>query len=377
MKRLFARHWLAWLLVGVPMLVSTAYLTFLSQDRYVSTTVLTVRRATQDTPSFGGLSMLLSGTNGASLEDTRYLREYLHSLGLMRKLDARLQLRTHFESAHTDVLMRLWPGTAQEDMLDYWRDRVQVSLDDSSGLLTLRVQGFAPAFAQQVSQALLAESEAFINDISRRIANEQLTFARTELSRAADQLARDQQTMVAFQARHQMLDPLADVQATGARTSELRQRLTRLEADLHTKQTFLNDDAPDIVTLKAELAAVRQQLGRETSSATMASSTTRGSDAPGQRRTDTLNKLAVEFDGLKTRVALSDGAYRSALASVEATRIESGRKLKSLVVIEPPTLPEVAEFPRRFYNSATLLLVCLVAYTIARLAQATIQEHRD
>lgn len=366
MKRHLAHHRLALLLIGLPMLVAALYFTLMSHDRYVSTAVLTVRRASPDAPAFGGLSMLLSGTAGASLEDTRYLREYLHSLGLMRRLDARLQLRTHFESASTDLLMRLWPGARQEEMLDYWRQRVQVSLDEASGLLTLRVQGFDPGFAQQVNQALLAESETFINDISQRIANEQLAFARTEVSRAAEQLARHQQAMVAFQTRHQMLDPLADVQATGARAADLRSRQTRLEAELSAKQTFLNDDAPDIVTLKAELAALRQQLGRETSSAT----------AP-KPNAGTLNKLVVEFDGLKTRVALADGAYKSALASVEATRIESSRKLKSLVVIEPPTHPEMAEFPRRFYNIATLLLACLVVYTITRLVQATVQEHRD
>lgn len=373
MKRHLARHRLAWLLIGLPMLCAAIYFTWMSRDRYVSTAVLTVRSASHDAPAFSGLSSLLSGTASASLEDARYLREYLHSLGLMRQLDARLQLRTHFESAHSDLLMRLWPGTQQEAMLDYWRQRVQVSLDEASGLLTLRVQGFDPDFARQVNQALLAESEAFINGISHRIADEQLTFARTELARAADQLARDQQAMVAFQARHQMLDPLADVQATGARAAELRSRLSRLEADLNAKQTFLNDDAPDIVTLKAELSALRQQLLRETSSATAAQTTT---ERPGQR-SGSLSKLAVEFHGLKTRASLSDSAYQSALASVEATRVESSRKLKSLVVIEPPTRPEMAEYPRRFYNSATLLMVCLVVYTITRLAQATIQEHRD
>ena len=374
MKHHLGRHRLAWLLIGLPMLLAALYFLLMSQDRYVSTAVLTVRSASHDTPAFSGLSTLVSGTASASLEDARYLREYLHSLGLMRRLEARLQLRAHFESARTDLLMRLWPGTPQEQMLAYWRQRVTVSLDEASGLLTLRVQGFDPDFAQQVNQALLSESEAFINGISHRIAAEQLAFAQTELSRAADQLARDQQAMVAFQSRHQMLDPLADVQATGARAAELRSRLTRLEADLNAKQSFLHDDTPDIVTLKAELSALRQQLVRETSHATAAKP---GSERSGQRHAGTLSKLAVDFQGLKTRASLSDSAHQSALASVEATRVEASRKLKSLVVIEPPTRPEMAEYPRRLYNTATLLMACLMVYTITRLTQATVQEHRD
>lgn len=365
------RQRLALLLIGLPMLLAAVYFTLLSRDRYVSTAVLTVRHTGQDRPALGGLSTLLSGTAGASLEDTRYLREYLHSLGLLQALDRRLKIRSHFESARSDVLMRLETGTSQEELLDYWRQRVQVSLDETSGLLTLRVQGFDPAFAQQVNQALLAESEAFINDISRRIANEQLAFSRTELTRAGDLLAQTQQSLIEFQARHQMLDPLAETQATGARASELRSRASRLEAELHAKQAFLNDDAPDIVTLKAELSAVRQQIGHETSSATL------GATSGKSNAQRTLNKLAVEFHGLKTQVTLAEGAYKSALASVEATRIESSRKLKSLVVIEPPTHPEMAEFPRRLYDLATLLMACLIVFATVQLALATVQEHRD
>lgn len=378
MKQALRRHRLAGLLIGLPMLLAALYFLWMSQNRYVSTAVLTVRSASHEAPAFSGLATLVSGTASASLEDARYLREYLHSLGLMRQLDARLQLRSHFESAQSDLLMRLWPGTSQEEMLAYWRKRVEVSLDDTSGLLTLRVQGFDPAYAQRVNQALLTESEQFINQISHRIATEQLAFARTELTRAADQLARDQQALVAFQSRHQMLDPLAEVQATGARSAELRSRLSRLEADLNAKQAFLNDDAPDVVTLKAEVSALRQQLARETSQAT-ATTPPRKPDTgrAGQGAAGTLNKLAVDFQGLKTRAALSDSAHQSALASVEATRVEASRKLKSLVVIEPPTRPETAEYPRHLYNLATLLMACLMVYTITRLTQATVQEHRD
>ena len=49
----------------------------------------------------------------------------------------------------------------------------------------------------------------------------------------------------------------------------------------------------------------------------------------------------------------------------------------SLVVIEPPTLPETAEFPRRLYELSTLLLLCLAVFGIGHLAIATVREHRD
>lgn len=364
---------LALLLIGLPMLAATLYHLGLAHDRYVSTAVLTVRRASHDAASVNGLTMLLPGVASASQEDTRFLRSYLHSQGLMQRLDARLHLRRHYEAAASDLFFRLWPGTSQEWMLEYWRARVEITLDEMSGLLTVRTQGFDPAFAQQVNQALLEEAERFVNDISQRIAEEQLRFARGELERAAEQLGRAQRELLDFQQRHRMLDAQADALATGQRAAELRAQQTRLEAELAAKQAFLQEDAPDLVTLRAQLAAVRQQIERETRGATAPSPAAPASGAAG----GSLNRLALQFHEIKARTLLAEGAYRSALASVETTRIEASRKVKSLVVIEPPTRPDEAEYPRRLYDLVTLLVACGVLFTLARLAIVTIQEHRD
>mgnify|MGYP006906542467 CR=1 FL=1 len=77
------------------------------------------------------------------------------------------------------------------------------------------------------------------------------------------------------------------------------------------------------------------------------------------------------------RHALAEARQRSALGSVEAMRIEAGRKVRNLVVIEPPTRPERAEYPHAAASLLTLLLSCVVLYGIVRLTVATVQEHRD
>lgn len=374
MKRVWS--WLtpghmAWLLMGLPFALATLYYSALAQDRYVSTAVLTVRRATQDPVATSGLAMLISGATGASQEDNRYLRDYLHSLGLLHKLDAQLQLRQHFESARADVFFRLWPHSSQEWWLDYWRSRVNITLDDLSGLLTIRVQGFDPETAQRINAALLSESEAFVNAISHRIAHEQLKFAQGELNLAGERHQAALGALLKFQTQHQMLDPMAQAQATGALASEMRAQLAKIEAELSAKRAYLQEDAPDVVTLKAQATALRLQVTRESRGAT---ANTTGADG---RSNPSLNKLAAEFQELKGRVSLANDAYRSALTAVETTRIEASRKVKSLVVIEPPTRPQTAEYPRRIYDLATLLLACFFLYAIARLTVATVNEHRD
>ena len=62
---------LALLLIGLPMLAATLYHLGLAHDRYVSTAVLTVRRASHDAASVNGLTMLLPGVASAIVDDYR------------------------------------------------------------------------------------------------------------------------------------------------------------------------------------------------------------------------------------------------------------------------------------------------------------------
>jgi capsular polysaccharide transport system permease protein len=370
-ERLRARVWRALtparllaLLVAVPLSVAALYFSAMAQDRFVSTSIISVRRAANDSVAANGLAMLLTGAGSSSQEDSRFLREYLHSLGLMQKVDEQLRLREHFAASYSDPFFRLWPQASQEWMLEYWRSRVNVQLDELSGLLTLRVEGFEPDYAQRINGFLLKESEAFVNEISHRIAREQMAFAQGELDRAVEKLQTERSALLAFQSRHQVLDPVEQAQAAGALTAELRGQLAKVEAELSTKLSYLNEDAPDVVTLKNQALSLRLQAQRET----------RGAIQPGDA---SLNRLAIEFRALKARVVFAEDAYKASLAALENTRLEAGRKVKSLVVIEPPTLPQTAAYPRRIYNLITVLVICLLVFATVRLTVATVNEHRE
>ena len=364
-KRLTPRR-LQMALVAVPLLLAAAYLLALAANRYVSESVVMVRQSNQSGSGLPGAALLLAGINPPSREDILYLRHYIHSLDLLKRLDARLGLRKHYEREQADVLFRLWPKTSQEWFLDYYRSRVEIGFDDVAGLLTVRVQGFDAAFAQALNQAILAESERFINAYSQRIAREQMQFAEGEMHRAGDRLQEAKARVIKFQSQHKMVDPMAQAAAAGALQTELQAQITKQEAELNQALSYLQDDSHQAVALKARLSALRKQLETESVRGTV-------TGAQGAR----LNERAAEFQGLKTAAGFAEDAYRLGLAAVENTRIEATRKLKTLVVVEPPSLPETAVYPRRLYSLVTLLVLSLLAYALARLVVATIQEHQD
>lgn len=363
--RAFTARRLALAMIALPVVLACAYYLFFAADRYVSESIVTVRQSNHESGSMPGMAMLLAGANPPSRDDTLYLRQYMHSRELLRRLDERLHLREHYQSPSRDLLFRLYGGTSRERFLDYYRNRVEVLFDDAASLLTVRVEGFEAAFAQQLNQAILEESERFVNAFSQRISTDQLRFAEGELQRASGRLLDAKGKILAFQSTHKMLDPMAQALASGTLSVELQSSLSKQEAELKNALSYLNESSFQVQALRNQVQALRSQVNAERVSATASQG-----DVP-------LNTLAAEFEGLKLQAVFAEDAYKLSLAAVENGRIEATRKMKSLVVIEPPAEPESAEYPRRIYNLMTLLVVCTLLYAVARLVVATIREHQD
>jgi capsular polysaccharide transport system permease protein len=353
-------------LIVLPLAIALVYFLLIAADRYVSESTVALQEAGSDTPAVPGAALLLAGINPPLREETLYLKQYIHSLGLLQQLDARLKLRSHYDAWRLDAFTRLWSSASQEDFHAYYRNRVEVSVDELSSTLTVRVQGFDAAFAQQLNQAILDESERFVNEMSHELAREKLGFAEGELARAGEKLQQAKAELLAFQGKYKLLDPTVQAQASGAMVAELQASITKSEAELRALRSFLNDDSHQVRALRSQIDATRAQLEVERARAT----------GSGQR-SDRLGALAIEYEGLKTKAEFGLDAYKLALAAVENARIDATRKLKSLVVIEPATLPQTAEYPRRLYNLATLLVACLLLYGVVRLVLATIREHQD
>lgn len=354
-------------LIAVPMLLYGMYLAFIAVDRYVSESIVTVRQAGGEAgASIPGAALLLAGINPPAHEDTMHLREFVQSQALALELDKKLQLRQHFSSVRFDLPYRLSPTASQEDFLRFYRDRLEVSYDERSSLLKLRVQGLDPEFAQRFNAALLDASERFVNETSHRIAREHLRFAEGELDMAGKRVQKAISDILAFQKKYQVLDPTLQAQASGVLTAELRASRTRAEAELGGLRGFLNEDAYQVRALRSRIQALDRQIEEESRHAT--ADTAKGAQ---------LNQVAIEYQALQMQGEFARDAYKLALATVENSRIDATRKIKSLVVIEPPSRPETAEYPLVGYNLGTLLALCVLLYAITRLVLATVREHQD
>jgi capsular polysaccharide transport system permease protein len=353
-------------LIAIPWLTAAVYLWFFAADRYVAESVVAVRQEGGGALPTGidALSMMF-GTSSGSREDQFMLQAHILSMDMLRQVDEALDLRAAYSQPRTDFMFGMAGDARQEDFLKYYRSRVSVAVNDASGLITIRTQGFTPEIAQAVNVEVVRRSERFINESSHQLAREQMAFAESEVRKARAHLDAVRVRVQEFQQRHGILDPTAQAMANTGLTSELQAMLAREEAELKALQAYLNDNAPQVVAKRAQIAALRSQLEQESQRVL--------TSADGQ----SLNVLVGDYQELLAELEFVSDAYRSALTGLEMARIESTRKLKSLVLVESPALPEAAEHPRRTYMLVALLMGLALVYAIGRLIVATIEDHQE
>lgn len=354
-----------WLYVIVlPMLGVAVYSLFVATERYQSEARFVVKRSDASSP-LGGLNIpLLGGTAGAGTEDALHLREFILSADLADRLDRALGLKAEFSRSQLDILNNLPPWARREDFLRLYRDRVTVDFDDKSGVLVLTVLASSPALARRWNQAILAEAETFINEMSHNISREQVAFAQGEVDRVRKSLEAAREELLAFQNRSGMLDPVGSAEVGNRVIAELKAQLTAREVELESMAAMYQPDAPQVLAVRQAIAGLRRQIVVEQQKLTAA-------EGSG------LNRTAARFADRKASVEFQTDLYKVALASLEKVRLEAARKVRSLAVLSSPQLPERVLYPRRVYLLAAWLFGLVLLHGLVRLAIEIVEDHRD
>ncbi|WP_409928920.1 capsule biosynthesis protein [Yersinia frederiksenii] len=351
-------------MILAPMTLLTLYLLIFSQPRYLSESKIAIKQSNDVSGSNLNVGLLLGAGNPSSAEDALYLKEYINSPDILGVLDKQLNFRQAFGQSGWDFFYHLPRNATREQFLNYYRDRISVAYDDKTGLLTIGTQGFSAEFAQQFNQAILKESERFINEISHHIAREQLQFAENEMQAARVKLNSSKADLLSYQNSNNVLDPEAQALAATNLVNTLVSQRIQMEADLRNLMTYLREDAPQVVSAKNALKSLSTQIDNEKSKIT----------APDGHK---LNRMAVDFEEIKARVLFDTDIYKLTLTSIEKTRVDAARKLKVLSVISSPQLPQEAKFPNRLYLLISWLLVCGLLFGTVKLLLAVIDDHKD
>ncbi|MDR1554518.1 MAG: capsule biosynthesis protein, partial [Campylobacteraceae bacterium] len=249
-------------IVIAPFALSIFYYLFFAAERYVSESIVSVKQSGESSSNAAGLAAIV-GINTNSKEDTLYLREYIHSLDMLKLLEQKIDIRHMYSKEKLDLIYRFYNFLPQENFLEYYQNRVAIAYDDMSGLLKINVEAFEAIEAQNLANEILEQSEIFVNELSHKMSKKQLEFAETELKKAEERLSKAKNALLAFQGRYGILDPIEQAKSQANLAFEFEVELAKKEAELTALSSYLQNSAPQILALTSEIAALKEQIKKE------------------------------------------------------------------------------------------------------------------
>jgi capsular polysaccharide transport system permease protein len=345
--------------------LAAIYWLAIASDRYVSDAHVVIQRTDLSGGQGMDFSNLLAGAGNGSRADQLLLREHLLSVDMLKKLDAALDLRTHYSDPRRDLLSRMWFRDASMEWFHrHYLSRVRIELDDYTGLLVIRAQAYDPKTAHAISAMLVREGERFMNEMAQNLAQAQVVFLEKQVVKMNERAIQARQAVLAYQDKKGLVSPQATAESIAGIVASLEAQRTELQTRRSALQAFLVPDHPNIVQLNQLVAAVEKQIARE--QAKLA--------APGGQ---TLNRAVEEFQRLEMEAAFAQDIYKTALAALERGRVEATRTIKKVSVVQAPVQPEYPLEPRRFYNTLVFMLVAMLLAGVAHLLTAIVRDHKD
>ena len=352
------------LLVIVPWLLIVFYTLTMAHPRYTSEAQVVVKQTTDNNMASGtGLVALLGGVS-TSVEDSNYLTQYILSLDMVKRLDPQFKFKQNYYIDGSDPVNELDPDATQEEVFEYFKKRVKVELDQTTHILTISTEGFKPEYALVLNRALLQQSELFVNAISQQMAKDQIAFAEQQLTTATQELKQAKADLLNYQNKNEILDPEITAKALNSLIAGLEANLSSLRTEERQLLSYLNPDAPQVVSLRSQIRALETQIAQERAKLT----------SPSNNK---LNTKAVQFEQIKANVAFAEEKYKLALTSAEKARYDASRKMKNLIVISSPFKAEEASYPRTGYIIGISLVFLLIFYGFVQLVLAIIRDHKD
>lgn len=177
-----------WTVLAGIMLGSSAYLFLFADSMYVSESMFSL----QNKSSIGTSLTTIIGSgisSGSSGNEDAALVAYITSHEMLNILDKKFHLREIWSDYRHNPFWRLDKNASDEDFLLYYQSMVEVDLQHDVGIITIRYLDYESPRSKQVAEAILTESEKFMNRMSDAIREETLRYAKTELAQAEAQVS--------------------------------------------------------------------------------------------------------------------------------------------------------------------------------------------
>ncbi|MEJ6397480.1 capsule biosynthesis protein [Yoonia sp. 208BN28-4] len=310
-----------------------------------------------------GLGGLFQGTGMATQQDSITVQSYLASRAAMQRLNDDLGFKEHFSSPDIDPIQRLEPDATNEAAFGVYEDMVKISYDPTEGILRMEVIAADPETSQEFSEALIGYAEEQVDQLTRRLREDQMAGATLSFESAQARRAEALDRLTELQAQSEILDPVSE---SGA----LLQRITNLEIERDARELELQSLLDNTRPNEARVNQARAAIGRLDDSI----NNLRSQLASTGDQSGTLANITAELRKAEENYQTELLMLQTAQTQMEAAQIEANRQVRYLSLGVEPVAPDEATYPRAFENTVLAFLIFCGIYLMISLTASILRE---
>ncbi|MDP2358059.1 MAG: hypothetical protein Q8M31_18625 [Beijerinckiaceae bacterium] len=362
LKGVVTRSWLFLALVAAPAIVAMLYFGVIAADRFVSESKFVIRAPGA---ASAGVGMLMRGeASNRVADDTHAVNAFMMSRDAAAELARDHGLRDVMSRLEGDIFARFpnfYTHSNDEKFFEAYKRFINVQVDSSTGISTLKVSAFRADDAKRTAEALLNTGENFINRLRERSTRDEIAFAISLVDEARGQLVAVVQRLADYRNEQQTLNPQEESTSRLAALTKLATEISQLEAAL-AQQIAMAPQSPGISPMREKVRSLRDELGR-------------------QRKllVGDEGSMATKFQGyelLMVERELASRALVEAVVRMEGARQEGQRQSLYLQRIVEPNLPDYPASPYRFLGVLISIALALVFFWLGKNMMRLILEHR-
>lgn len=368
------RHWGVLfsfvLFVLLPTGLAGYYMFAIAVDQYESRVGFAVRA--EETQSALDVLGGLTGLSSASSSDTDILYESIQSQGMVRRVDAQMDLRSIFTKPGNDPVFALAQDASIEELVDYWTRMVRIYYDNGTGLIEVRTFAFTPEDAHRLASLVFEESSKVINELSTIAREDATRYAQEERDSAIARLIVARQALTAFRIRTQIVDPTADIAGQMGLLNTLQTQLAEALIELDVLLQSARPSDPRISQTTLRIRVIEDRISQERKKLGVGGPLSeRGGDGAGGYA-----EVIGQFEKLQVDLQFAETTYLSALSAYDAAVSEAQRTSRYLTAYVRPTLPETATAPDRYLLTGLVAGFAFLSWVIGLLIYYSVRDRR-
>lgn len=355
-----------WFLVCVvlPVLLSTVYYFGVASDQFVSESRFAIKAPNQrgaQTSSFANLFQS-TGLSGGQ-EQSNQVMDFVRSRSALMALEGDLQIKLVYGRGGIDFMSRFplpWQQSAFEDLFKYYRDKIDISRDNDTGLVVLRTTAFSPEDAFAINSLLLRQSEKLVNELNENARTKAISEAESRVAEAQIRVNASLQAMADYRNQSQLVEPLKEATGVVEIANALIVERASLEAQLSTLRQ-MTPDHPSISVLQEQIASLTREINRQTARLV-------GSG-------NTISRKLPNYEALVLEQELASELLLLAQTTLESARNDALKQQYYLERVVDPNTPDLPEYPKSLRTVLTIFGFALCLYFIAWMFVVGILEH--